>query len=143
MLLTYKSVQKKRLQQKMKEDEAKETKKLSEYLKFMNDVKMSNIREALKEVEDVSQQPRDFNQGNSEYLFIVLSSADMTNCYESISHHHISRSVSYNDDNNCHRSFSMVNFSVVSSLRNRVIPACILYSIVAQILYSCRVYLIP
>ena len=101
----------------MKEDEAKETKKLSEYLKFMNDVKMSNIREALKEVEDVSQHLRDFTQGNSEYLF----SGDMTNCNESISHSHISRCVSYNDDDDCHRSFSMVYFSVVSSLRNGLI----------------------
>ena len=38
----------------MKEEEEKETKKLSDYLKFMDDVKMMNIREALKEVEDVS-----------------------------------------------------------------------------------------
>jgi len=38
----------------MKEEDAKEAKKLSEYLEFMDDVKMTNIREALKEVEDVS-----------------------------------------------------------------------------------------
>lgn len=45
-------LRKKRLQQKMKEEDAKEAKKLSEYLEFMDDVKMTNIREALKEVED-------------------------------------------------------------------------------------------
>ena len=54
MLNLYISFQKKRLQQKMKEEDAKEAKKLSEYLEFMDDVKMTNIREALKEVEDVS-----------------------------------------------------------------------------------------
>ena len=57
----------------MKEEEEKETKKLSDYLKFMDDVKMMNIREALKEVEDVRIQALNFLFLNMIHLVKFLS----------------------------------------------------------------------
>ena len=46
--------QRKNIQMKLAEENAREHKKLSEYLAFQNDVKLENIRKALEEVEDVS-----------------------------------------------------------------------------------------
>ena len=57
----------------MKEEEEKETKKLSDYLKFMDDVKMMNIREALKEVEDVRIQALNLLFLNMIHLVKFLS----------------------------------------------------------------------